>query len=143
MNIGEYYQFVAFSLSLYIYIYICLPLLSFFLFSYICILCQPNIQFVKTSIRSSNTIHLVESITFYCLSMLNLTTDNSVTRMFSVNTVNVYKNVRSPAFIQIFLCFGRGTSVARRDHGGALALPESCRGYCRSRYDAEITRNRQ
>ena len=42
-----------------------------------------------------------------------------------------------------FLCFGRGTSVARRDHGGGLALPESCRGYCRSRYDAEITGNRQ
>ena len=42
-----------------------------------------------------------------------------------------------------FLCFGRGTSVARRDHGGGLALPESCRGYCWSRYDAEITRNRQ
>ena len=39
-------------------------------------------------------------------------------------------------------CFGRGTSVARRDHGGGLTLPESCRGYCRSRYDAEITRNR-
>ena len=43
----------------------------------------------------------------------------------------------------IFLCFGRGTSVARRDNGGGLALPELCRGYCRSRYDAEITRNRQ
>ena len=42
-----------------------------------------------------------------------------------------------------FLCFGRGTSLARRDHGGSLALSESCRGYCRSRYDAEITRNRQ
>ena len=43
----------------------------------------------------------------------------------------------------IFLCFGRGTSVARRDHGGGLALLESSRGYCRSWYDAEITRNRQ
>ena len=52
-----------------------------------------------------------------------------------------YKNGRSPALF--FLCFGRGMSVARRDHGGGLALPESCRGYCRSRYDAEITRNRQ
>ena len=31
-----------------------------------------------------------------------------------------------------FLCFGRGTSVARRDHGGGLALLESSRGYCRS-----------
>ena len=40
-------------------------------------------------------------------------------------------------------CFGRGTSVARRDHGGGLALLESSRGYCRSWYDAEITRNRQ
>ena len=42
-----------------------------------------------------------------------------------------------------FICFGRGTSVARRDHGGGLALSESSRGYCRSWYDAEITRNRQ
>ena len=46
-------------------------------------------------------------------------------------------------FIYFFLCFGRGTSVARRDHGGSLALLESSRGYCRSWYDAEITRNRQ
>ncbi len=38
---------------------------------------------------------------------------------------------------------GRGTSVARRDHGGGLALSESYRGYSRSRYDTEITRNRQ
>ena len=35
-----------------------------------------------------------------------------------------------------FFCFGRGTSVARRDQGGGLALPESCRGFCRSRYEA-------
>ena len=42
-----------------------------------------------------------------------------------------------------FLCFGRGTSVARRDHWGDLTLSESCQGYCRSRYDAEITWNRQ
>ena len=34
-------------------------------------------------------------------------------------------------------------SVARRDHRGSLALSESSRGYCRSWYDAEITRNRQ
>ena len=27
--------------------------------------------------------------------------------------------------IIFFLCFGRGTSVARRDHGGGLALSES------------------
>ena len=32
----------------------------------------------------------------------------------------------------IFFCFGGGTSVARRDHGGGLALLESCRGYCQS-----------
>ena len=25
-----------------------------------------------------------------------------------------------------FFCFGRGTSVARRDQEGSLALPESC-----------------
>ena len=36
-----------------------------------------------------------------------------------------------------FYCFGRGTSVARRDQGVGLALPESCRGCCRSRYDAK------
>ena len=35
-----------------------------------------------------------------------------------------------------FFCFGRGTSVARCDQGGGLALLESCRGFCRSRYDA-------
>ena len=46
-------------------------------------------------------------------------------------------------FFLFFFCFGRGTSVARRDHGDGLSLLESCRGYCRSRYDAEITRNRQ
>ena len=34
-------------------------------------------------------------------------------------------------------------SVARRDHRGGLALSESSRGYCRSWYDAEITRNQQ
>ena len=44
---------------------------------------------------------------------------------------------------QNFFCFGRGTSVARRDQGGGLALPESCQGFCQSRYDAKITRNRQ
>ena len=36
-----------------------------------------------------------------------------------------------------FFCFGRGTSVVRHDQGGGLALPESCRGCCRSRYDAK------
>ena len=56
---------------------------------------------------------------------------------------HVYKNGRSPAFYFFFLCFDRGTSVACRDHGGGLALLESSRGYCRSWYDAEITRNRQ
>ena len=50
------------------------------------------------------------------------------------------KNGRSPALL--FYCFGRGTSVARRDQGGGLALPESCRGCCRSRYDAK-TGNRR
>ena len=34
-------------------------------------------------------------------------------------------------------CFGRGTSVARCNQGGGLALPESCRGCCQSRYDAK------
>ena len=37
----------------------------------------------------------------------------------------------------LFYCFGRGTSVARRDQGGGLALPESGRDCCRSRYDAK------
>ena len=53
------------------------------------------------------------------------------------------RTARSPAFYLFFLRFGRGTSVARRDHGGGLALLESSRGYCRSWYDTEITRNRQ
>ena len=35
-------------------------------------------------------------------------------------------------FYFLFFCFGRGTSVACRDHGGGLALSESSRGYCRS-----------
>ena len=38
----------------------------------------------------------------------------------------------------IFFCFGRGTSVASRDQGGGLALPESFQGFCRSRYDAKM-----
>ena len=42
-----------------------------------------------------------------------------------------------------FFGFGRGTSVACRDRGGGLALPESCQGFSRSRYDAKITRNRR
>ena len=44
-----------------------------------------------------------------------------------------------PCFLFVcffFFCFGRGTSVTRRDQGGGLALPESCQGCCRSRYDA-------
>ena len=56
---------------------------------------------------------------------------------------DVYKNGRSPALLFFcfwvcffcFFCFGRGMSVPRRDQGGGLALPESCRGFCRSRYD--------
>ena len=39
--------------------------------------------------------------------------------------------------VYYIFCFGRGTSVARRDQGVGLALPESCRGFCRSRYDAK------
>ena len=31
-----------------------------------------------------------------------------------------------PYYFFLF-CFGRGTSVAHRDQGGGLALPESCR----------------
>ena len=49
---------------------------------------------------------------------------------------DVYKNGRSPALSFFLFCFGRGTRVARRDQGGGLALPESCRGFCQSRYDA-------
>ena len=56
-------------------------------------------------------------------------------RQMSIRTAEV-----RPFF---FLCLGRGTSVARRDHGGGLALSESSQDYCRSWYDAEITRNRQ
>ena len=46
--------------------------------------------------------------------------------------IYVYKNGPSPAFYLFFLCFGRGTSIARHNHGGGLALLESSRGYCRS-----------
>ena len=35
-------------------------------------------------------------------------------------------------FLFIFRCFGRGTSVARRDHGSGLALSELSWGHCRS-----------
>ena len=45
-------------------------------------------------------------------------------------------------YIYIYI-YGGGMSVERRDHGGDLAIPESCQGYCRSRYDAEITRNQR
>ena len=41
-----------------------------------------------------------------------------------------------PYYIFLF-CFGRGTSVAHRNQGGGLALPESCRGFCWSQYDAK------
>ena len=58
-------------------------------------------------------------------------------RQMSIRTAEVR------LFIYFFLCFGRGMSVARCDHGGGLALSESSWGYCRSWYDAEITRNRQ
>ena len=39
-----------------------------------------------------------------------------------------------------FFYFGRGTSVARRDQGRSLALPESCWGFCWSRYDVKKTK---
>ena len=55
----------------------------------------------------------------------------------------IFNKIITVIFYWFFLCFGRGTSVARRDPGGSLALSESSRGYCRSWYDAEITRNRQ
>ena len=42
------------------------------------------------------------------------------------------KNGRIPAIFIFFLCFGRGMSVARRNHRGGLALSESSWGYCRS-----------
>ena len=47
---------------------------------------------------------------------------------------SIYDNLVRPYYI--FFRFGRRTSVARRDQGGGLALPESCWGCCRSRYDA-------
>ena len=40
-------------------------------------------------------------------------------RQMSIRTAEVR------LFIYFFLCFGRGTSVERRDHGGGLALSES------------------
>ena len=41
-----------------------------------------------------------------------------------------------PYLFGVFFCFDWGTSVPRRDQGGGLALQESCRGSCWSRYDA-------
>ena len=35
-------------------------------------------------------------------------------------------------YLKFFFCFGRGTSVAHRDQGGGLALPESCRCFYQS-----------
>ena len=64
-------------------------------------------------------------------------------RQMSIRTAEVRFFFFDFFLFTFFLCFGRGTSVARRDHGGGLALSESSRGYCRSWYDAEITRNRQ
>ena len=37
-----------------------------------------------------------------------------------------------------FIALAKARCVARRDQGGGLALPESCRGCCRGRYDAEL-----
>ena len=69
---------------------------------------------------------------------------HNINQEFNQETVNkTTERPKSGLIVFFFLCFGRGTSIAHRDHGGGLALPESCRGYCRSRYDAEITRNRQ
>ena len=48
---------------------------------------------------------------------------------------DVCKNGRSPGFYFIALV------EARRDQRGGLALPESCRGCCRSRYDAKKTKS--
>ena len=46
-------------------------------------------------------------------------------------------SIRTAKVRPYIYCFGRGTSIACRDQGGGLALPESCRGCCRSRYDAK------
>ena len=56
---------------------------------------------------------------------------------FSLTVTEGQMSIRTAEVRPYVYCFGRGTSVARRDLGGGLALPESCRGCCRSRYDAK------
>ena len=56
---------------------------------------------------------------------------------FSLAVTEGQMSIKTAEVRPYVYCFGRGTSVARRDQGGGLALPESCRGFCRSRYDAK------
>ena len=55
---------------------------------------------------------------------------------FSLAVTEWQMSIRTAEVQSYIFCFGGGTSVARRDQGGGLALPESCWGFCRSRYDA-------
>ena len=56
---------------------------------------------------------------------------------FSLAVTEGQMSLRTAEVRPYCFCFGRGTSVARRHQGGGLALPESCRGFSRSRYDAK------
>ena len=56
---------------------------------------------------------------------------------FSFPVTEGQMSIRTAEVRPYCFCFGRGASVARHDQGGSLALPESCRGFCRSRYDAK------
>ena len=51
---------------------------------------------------------------------------------FSLAVTEGQMSIRTAEVRPYCFCFGRGTSVARRDQGGGLALPESRRGFCRS-----------
>ena len=56
---------------------------------------------------------------------------------FSLAVTEGQMSIRTAEVRPYIYCFGRGTSIARRDQGGGLALPESCWGCCWSRYDAK------
>ena len=45
--------------------------------------------------------------------------------LFTEGQMSIRTTEVRPYLVFFFFCFGRGTSVARRDHGGGLALPES------------------
>ena len=118
-NKGKEMGLLYLSIYLYIYIYIYIYIHTH---TYIYILSSQTDCFVVSQLFIHTYIYIYIYICIYIY-------------------IYIYVYIYIYMCIYIFLCFGRGTSVARYNHGGGLALLESCRGYCRSRYDAEITQN--